>query len=91
MLSITVDLNINVVIKASCILMPSLNSAPDTQVLREIKNVEVVLATNCEGVVCRTIVNYHVVETTGANLLNCSQDGILLVVGGNDHQNAQAL
>ena len=51
MLPIAIDLDVNVVPIFFCVLMAGLNSPSDTEILREIKYIEVVYATDLKRVI----------------------------------------
>ena len=61
MLPIAIDLYINVISKMLSIFMSSLNSATDTEILRQIQYIDIFLSTNIERVVRGPIINHNVV------------------------------
>ena len=61
MLPIAIDLYINVISKVLSIFMSSLNSATDTEILRKIQYIDIILSTNIERVIRRSIINHNVV------------------------------
>ena len=61
MLPIAIDLYINVISKVLSIFMSSLNSATDTEILRQIQYIDIILSTNIERVIRRSIINHNVV------------------------------
>lgn len=79
MLSIAVDLYINIVTKRFGVFMASLNSSAYTQVLRKIKDIKPLIAAYLKCIVGRPIVNDNVVIAAGNDLLN-SRDNIFLLV-----------
>ncbi len=61
MLPIAIDLYINVISKVLSIFMSSLNSATDTEILRQIQYIDIILSTNIERVIRGSIINHNVV------------------------------
>ena len=61
MLSVTIDLNINVIAILLSIFMPSLNSTADPKILGQIQYIDIILSTNIERVIRGPIINHNVV------------------------------
>ncbi len=61
MLPIAIDLYIDVISKVLSIFMSSLNSATDTEILRQIQYIDIILSTNIERVIRGSIINHNVV------------------------------
>ena len=61
MLPIAIDLYINVISKVLSIFMSSLNSATDTEILRQIQYIDIILSTNIKRVIRGPIINHNVV------------------------------
>ncbi len=90
-LPIAVNLNIDVVTEALGILMPSLDSSTDAQVLRKVKDVYPVLAAQVESIICRPVIYHDVVITTRLNCGNRVQNAFLLVISRNDNENTRSM
>lgn len=61
MLPISVKLYINIIAISLRILMPRLHSATDTKILRKIKNIQVIISTDFQRRIPRSVINDHIV------------------------------
>ena len=90
-LSIAVNLNIDVVAKALGILVPSLDSTADAQVLRKIEKVNPMFAAQVESIICRPVIYHDVVITTRLNCSNRVQNALPLVISRNNNENTRSM
>ena len=86
MLAISIDLHVDVIAIMLGILMPSLNSAANPQVLRKIEYVNAILATQLKRVVFRAVIDHDIVVAGLFDAPHGLNDTILLIISRNDNQ-----
>lgn len=89
MLTVPVNLDVNIITKPPSILMPRLNCPTDTQILRQVEYIYAIFFTNLKGVICRPVINDNIIVTTINDRLNGCNNIIFLVICGNYHQHAR--
>ena len=86
MLTITIDLHVDVIAIMLGILMPSLDGATNSQILRKVKHVDAILAAQLERIVLGTIIDHNVVIAGLFDPPHGLNYAILLVVSRHDDQ-----
>lgn len=88
-LAVTVKLYVDVIAALAGVEVPSLDGAADAEVAREIKDVEPMLPAERERSISRSVVYDDVVIPGRNDVLHYGEDGVLLVVGRYNNENAQ--
>jgi len=86
MLTITIDLHVDVIAIMLGILMPSLNSTANPQVLRKIEYINAILATQLKRIVFRTVIDHNVVIAGLFDAPHGLDNTVLLIVSRDDNQ-----
>ena len=86
MLTITIDLHVDVIAIMLGILMPSLNSTANPQVLRKIEYINAILATQFKRIVFRTVIDHNIVIAGLFDTPHGLDNTVLLIVSRDDNQ-----
>lgn len=87
MLSVAIELYVDIVPVIRGVFMTSLHRTADSEVLRKIKNIEFVIATNTQGIIRRTIIHHDIVISSIYDGLNGLAYAVSLIVGRDDNKN----